>query len=167
MVYCRTPSQRWHVCSAFFWACACTQWGVGFGRRRRFLRISEDISLLEKYAAAVHTLSETPHNLTSRRTPLHNAKVADVVNQFSQPLTVIASYKSHHIAWNGRISSSALLQCVFKILPNESPPPSVPELLIAQKTSCPTCLSFLCVLLHSQGEIRTSNTEKERKRVNL
>ncbi len=71
--------------------------GVGSGRGR-VLCISEDISRLEKYAAAVQTLSETPHNLTFSRTALHSAKVADVVNQFSLPQTVIASYKSHHIA---------------------------------------------------------------------
>lgn len=56
------------------------------------------------------------------RTALHSARVADVVNQFSLPQTVIASYKSHHIAWNGRISNRALLQCVFRIMLNESPP---------------------------------------------
>lgn len=71
--------------------------GVASGRGR-VLRISEDISLLEKYAAAVHMLSETPHNLTFSRTALHRAKVADVVNQFRLPQTVIASYKSHRIA---------------------------------------------------------------------
>lgn len=159
MVYCRNPS---HAACLFSFLLSMCVYAVGVGSGRgRVLCISEDISRLEKYAAAVHTLSETPHNLTFSRTALHSAKVADVVNQFSLPQTVIASYKSHHIAWNGRISSRALLQCVFRILLNESP--SVPSCWLPRKhllSHLPLFHVCLTPLPRGNKKIKSKRAEK-------
>ncbi len=126
-----------HVCSAFFWACACLQWG---GSAHLWRHQSP-----WKICCCSPNVVRNSTQPEFSRTALHSAKVADVVNKFSLPQTVIALYKSHHIAWNGRISNRALLQCVFRILLNESPPPSVPSCWLPRKhlLSTPAPLSYV------------------------
>lgn len=74
--FVQLSSERVHACSG--------GWGLGGGGFCASLKISVSLKNMQLQT----TLRQKPthlHNLTFSRTALHNAKVADVLNQFSLP----------------------------------------------------------------------------------